>query len=100
MARSVGIKRDVRLSKIHSYSNYNIINFKSYLGLNGDSYDRYLIRMFEMGESLNICNYVIENLLKLKSNHSIRYQQLINKELKYHYKNYTYMEDLIEHFLQ
>lgn len=100
MARSVGLKKDVRLSKKHSYSNYNTINFKSYLGLNGDSYDRYLIRMFEMAESLNISNYIIEKLLKLKSNESINYQQLVNKEWKYSYKNYTYMEDLIEHFLQ
>jgi NADH-quinone oxidoreductase subunit D len=80
MARSVGLKKDVRLSKKHSYSNYNTINFKSYLGLNGDSYDRYLIRMFEMAESLSISNYIIENLLKLKSNESINYQELINKE--------------------
>ncbi len=100
MARSVGVKKDVRLSKKHSYSNYNKINFKSYLGLNGDSYDRYLIRMFEMAESLNISNYIVEQLLKLESNNSFSYQQLINKELKVKIKNYTYMEDLIEHFIQ
>ena len=56
MARCVGIKRDVRLSRMDSYSSYNSILFKSYLTLNGDSYDRFLLRMFEMGESLNISN--------------------------------------------
>ena len=54
MARSVGYKKDLRLSKKHSYSNYNQFTIKSFLGINGDCYDRYLIRMLEMGESLNI----------------------------------------------
>lgn len=100
LARSVGYKKDVRLSKKHIYSNYNTINLKSYLGLNGDCYDRYLIRMFEMGESLNISNLVIEQLLSTNLNNSIMYQQLVNKNLQFKIKNYSYMEDLIEHFLQ
>lgn len=100
LARSVGYKKDVRLSKKHTYSNYNTINLKSYLGLNGDCYDRYLIRMFEMGESLNISNLIVEQLLSTHSNNSIIYQQLINKNLQFKLKNYSYMEDLIEHFLQ
>jgi NADH-quinone oxidoreductase subunit D len=79
MARSVGFKKDVRLSKKHSYSNYNTIFFKSFLGINGDSYDRYLIRMFEMAESLQISNFIVEQLLETTSNSSTVYQQLINK---------------------
>jgi len=67
MARCVGIKRDVRLSRMDSYSSYNSILFKSYLTLNGDSYDRFLLRMFEMGESLNISN---QCLLLLSNNNS------------------------------
>ena len=63
MARSVGLKRDLRLAKTDTYSSYNLINLKSYCGINGDSYDRYLIRMLEMGESLKICNYVTTTLL-------------------------------------
>lgn len=99
MARSVGYKKDLRLSKKHSYSNYNSLNFKSFLGINGDCFDRYLIRMFEMSESLNISNIIIQNLLKLSSNNNIN-QQLINKNINKKLKSYTYMEDLIEHFLQ
>lgn len=99
MARSVGYKKDVRLSKKHSYSNYNNINFKSFIGINGDCFDRYLIRMFEMSESLNISNIIIQNLLKLETNTAIN-QQLINKNINKKFKSYTYMEDLIEHFLQ
>jgi NADH-quinone oxidoreductase subunit D len=79
MARSVGFKKDVRLSKKHSYSNYNSINFKSFIGINGDSYDRYLIRMFEMAESLQISNYIVDKLLNNNFNNNISYQQLINK---------------------
>jgi len=99
MARSVGFKKDLRLSKKHTYSGYNNLNFKSFLGINGDCYDRYLIRMFEMSESLNISNLIINNLL-LNEGNSCIYQQLINKNLKKSKKSYTYMEELIEHFLQ
>ena len=100
MARSVGFKKDVRLSKKHSYSNYNNLAFKSFIGINGDSYDRYLIRMFEMAESLEICNFITQDLLNNQNNNSIFYQQLINKQWSFNLKNYTYMEDIIEHFLQ
>jgi NADH:ubiquinone oxidoreductase subunit D len=62
MARSVGIKKDLRLSSKDVYSDYNTISFKSYFGINGDCFDRYLIRMLEMGESLNIMNSVLNQL--------------------------------------
>lgn len=99
MARSVGYKKDLRLSKKHCYSNYNNVNFKSYIGINGDCYDRYLIRMFEMAESLQISNYIVNSLLSI-NNSSLTYQQLINKNWKFTNNSYTYMEDLIEHFLK
>jgi len=62
MSRSVGIKRDIRLSKLETYSNYYYLNFRSFVGNHGDSYDRFLIRMSEMSESLNICNQVIDKI--------------------------------------
>jgi NADH-quinone oxidoreductase subunit D len=80
MARSAGFKKDVRLSKKHCYSNYQNIALKSYIGVNGDSFDRYLIRMFEMGESLQISNFIVEKLLQTSnSSTSTVYQQLINR---------------------
>jgi NADH:ubiquinone oxidoreductase subunit D len=97
MARSIGFKKDLRLSKKHVYSNYNNLNFKSFIGVNGDCYDRYLIRMLEMSESLNIANNIALKLLEANSN--IIYQHLINKNYKIKTKSYTYMEDLIEHFI-
>lgn len=102
MARSVGIKRDLRLSKNNTYAAYNVIHFKSYCGVNGDSYDRYLIRMLEMGESLNIMNRVTSILLqKYLSLQSIKYSNLVAAKLLYDStkKNYTSMEDLISHFI-
>ncbi len=99
IARSVGLKKDLRISKKHSYSNYNKLLLKSFLGINGDCYDRYLIRMLEMGESLNIINYICEFLINSKSNDKYIYQNLLNKSWNKNKKN-VYMEDIIEHFLQ
>jgi NADH:ubiquinone oxidoreductase subunit D len=100
LARSVGYKKDLRLSKKHNYSGYSNFNIKSFIGVNGDCYDRYLIRMLEMGESLNIINLVSNYLLNNKLNKNLVYQQLFNKNFNFKNKNYSYMEDLIEHFIQ
>lgn len=102
MARSTGIKRDLRLSKGSTYAAYNAIHLKSYCGVNGDSFDRYLIRMLEMGESLSIMNQVTSILLKKYLNvPAIKYTSLLVN--KHFYKNlkksYTSMEDLISHFV-
>lgn len=99
IARSVGLKKDLRISKKHSYSSYNKIILKSFLGINGDCYDRYLIRMLEMAESLNIINKLCNNLLDNKLNKNYMYQQLVNKSWNKNKKN-VFMEDIIEHFLQ
>ncbi len=100
MARSVGLKKDLRLSKNNNYSNYCDVNIKSFVGINGDCYDRYIIRMLEMGESLNISNTIVERLLNNKINTEVIYQQLINKNIVNKLNNYNHMEDIIEHFLQ
>ena len=99
MLRSTGVKKDIRLSKKHVYSGYNKIDVKSYIGLNGDCYDRYLIRMFEMAESLSISNYVCSELLSMR-NQNIDYQTLINKQITLKTNPYSSMEDLINHFIQ
>ena len=62
MSRSVGIKRDLRLSKLETYANYYNLNFRSYIGQHGDCYDRFLIRMNEMCESLNIINQAVNKV--------------------------------------
>lgn len=100
LSRSVGIKRDLRLSHKDTYSNYELFSFKSYFGVNGDSFDRYLIRMMEMGESLHICNLVINKLTSEKNvalTNSILWNQNYFKNTEK--SSYSSMEDLINHFL-
>lgn len=100
LARSTGLKRDLRLNKKDVYANYNHLFFKSFCGINGDTYDRYLIRMLEMGESLNIVNFITSNLLKNYS-HNYNYVENSYKSLFFKKKknSYTSMEDLIDHFI-
>ena len=85
------------------YSNYYYLNFRSFIGTHGDSYDRFLIRMNEMAESLNICTQIINkiknkeliniNLKKINFNKHLLNDYIRNKE-----NSYTHMEDLIKHF--
>jgi NADH:ubiquinone oxidoreductase subunit D len=71
MSRSVGIKRDLRLSRLETYANYYFINIRGFLGQHGDSYDRFLIRMNEMAESLNIINQVVYKIIKHKKTNNL-----------------------------
>ena len=112
MSRSVGIKRDLRLSLLETYANYYYLNFRSYTGQKGDSYDRFLIRMNEMSESLNIINQVTQKITKYsknnnkksKKNSNINAHEIMNflnkKNLKTvnNKSEYNSMEQLIKHF--
>ena len=60
MLRGSGIKWDLRQSQ--PYEVYDKLNFKVPVGTNGDCYDRYLIRIFEMKESLKIIEQCLNNL--------------------------------------
>jgi NADH dehydrogenase I D subunit len=60
MLRSVGYNWDIRKSE--PYEIYNNLNFIIPVGINGDCYDRYLIRVIEMRESLKIIKYCIDNI--------------------------------------
>jgi len=52
MLRSTGTFFDIR--KCNPYEVYDRLTFACPVGSNGDCYDRYLLRIFEMYESLNI----------------------------------------------
>ena len=54
LARSTGLKKDLRINTFYTYGNYHYFNFSSYITKNGDSYDRFLLRMYEIKESLLI----------------------------------------------
>ena len=79
------IKRDLRLDKLETYANYYYLNFRSFIGQNGDSYDRFLIRMNEMTESLNIMNQVIYKIFKKKNKKSKKTNINPHHILKYLY---------------
>jgi NADH dehydrogenase (ubiquinone) Fe-S protein 2 len=91
MLRGSGIAWDIR--KINPYEIYNKINFNIPIGIFGDCYDRYLIRIFEMRESLKIIKYSIENipngLIKIDNFKFISPNKTIMKNS---------MEALIHHF--
>ncbi len=60
LARGSGINIDIR--KTISYEIYGDINFSIPIGTNGDCYDRYLIRVLEMRQSINIIKQCIDNI--------------------------------------
>jgi NADH dehydrogenase I D subunit len=58
--RGSGLKWDVR--KAWPYSGYENYDFEIPTGTNGDVYDRYLVRMEEMNQSLRIIKQALDNL--------------------------------------
>jgi NADH-quinone oxidoreductase subunit D len=58
--RSTGVKHDLR--KAHPYSGYEKFDFDIPVGVNGDCYDRYLVRMEEMRQSLRIMKQAMEGM--------------------------------------
>ena len=68
MLRGSGIRWDLRKSQ--SYEVYRKMNFDIPVSTNGDCYDRYLIRISEMRESLKIIEQCLNNVPKgaIKSN--------------------------------
>ncbi len=91
MLRGSGILWDLR--KNNSYEIYSELDFLIPMGNNGDCYDRYLIRVEEMRQSINI----IEQCMNLLSTGEIqninhKYSQPSRTELK------QSMESIIHHF--
>lgn len=58
--RGSGVQWDIR--KAHPYECYSELDFEIPYGENGDTYDRYLVRMEEMRQSRNIILQAIEKL--------------------------------------
>ncbi len=58
--RGSGVAWDIR--KVFPYSSYELFDFDIPVGSNGDVYDRYLVRMLEMEQSLKIINQALEGL--------------------------------------
>lgn len=97
MLRSTGIAWDLRKSMPYDY--YQYLNFDIPVGSKGDCYDRYLLRVEEMAQSLRIINQVIDELdNKIYNFMAIDFNQnSLKNSVKYNVAK-TYMEDLINHF--
>jgi NADH dehydrogenase I D subunit len=91
MLRGSGVAWDLR--KTEPYEIYNLINFEIPVGKNGDCYDRYLIRVQEMRQSLRIIKQAIDTLpegfIKLDD---YKFVSPPREEMK------NSMESLIHHF--
>jgi NADH-quinone oxidoreductase subunit D len=62
--RGSGVNYDVR--KVMPYSGYEEYDFEVPLGVNGDVYDRYIVRMQEFRQSIRILRQGLEKLAKTK----------------------------------
>ena len=110
VARSAGLKSDLRMQSESIYGYYWFINMRSFLGLRGDSFDRFLIRVRELLESAYISNQLSIRLFEIfETKYSLKEQTLsfanfissISKYYSLKYSLYTKnssMEFLIEHF--
>ena len=93
MLRGSGIEWDLR--KKQPYETYDRLDFDIPVGVNGDSYDRYLVRMEEMRQSNRIIKQCV-NWLKanpgpvMSDNHKVAPPKRVDMK--------TNMEELIHHF--
>jgi len=91
MLRSTGLPWDLRVAT--PYENYDEFNFQIPVGRHGDCYDRYLIRIQEMRESISIIQQALANIkegpIKVEN---FKISTPPKETIKF------YMENLIHHF--
>ncbi len=93
MLRGSGVAWDLR--KMQPYEVYDLVDFDIPVGVNGDCYDRYLVRIAEMRESNKIVRQCIEWLRNnpgpvMIDNHKVAPPSRVAMK--------TNMEELIHHF--
>lgn len=89
--RATGVDYDVRV--MQPYSGYEDFDFIIPVGLNGDTYDRFMVRQEEIRQSLRIINQAFGNLPKGSHHADLPAYYLPDKE-----EVYSSMEALIYHF--
>jgi len=91
LLRGSGLKWDLR--KHQPYEIYDKLSFKIFIGSQGDCYDRYLLRILEMRESLNIISQCLNQLPKgaIRAENK-KVTPPLRKDIKHS------MESLIHHF--
>jgi NADH-quinone oxidoreductase subunit D len=93
MARAIGVAYDVR--KAFPYLGYETYDFKIPTQTKGDVYDRYLVRVAEMRESVKICRQALARITP-RGDYDIKDYRIVPPPKD---KVYTEMEALIQHFL-
>jgi len=93
LARAAGVPYDVR--KAFPYLGYDTYTFDVPTGINGDVYDRYLVRIEEMRQSLRIAEQAIARITP-RGQFDIQDYRIVPPPKD---KVYTEMEALIQHFL-
>ena len=93
MARATGVNYDVR--KAFPYSGYETYEFNVPIATRGDVYDRYLVRMAEMRESVKISREALKRVTP-RGVYDIQDYRIVPPPKD---KVYTEMEGLIQHFL-
>ncbi|MCC6278311.1 MAG: NADH-quinone oxidoreductase subunit D [Oligoflexia bacterium] len=90
--RASGVNLDLR--KAQPYYGYDQLDFDVPIGTNGDLYDRYLVRMEEMRQSLKIIEQVCKNMPA--GDYTIRDKNIVLPEKKDVWGN---IEGLMNHFM-
>ncbi len=89
--RAAGVDYDVRV--MNPYSSYQDFDFKIPVGTQGDTFDRYMVRMQEMWESLSIIKQAVAKMPKGEFHADVPEFYLPEKQ-----DVYSKMEALIYHF--
>lgn len=92
LLRATGVSLDLR--KAQPYYFYDQLDFDVPIGSTGDCYDRYLVRVEEMRQSLKIINQVCKNIPE--GDWTIRDRGIVLPEKKDVYGN---IEGLMNHFM-
>ena len=92
LLRACGVPLDLRLAE--PYLVYKDLDFDVPIGRNGDVYDRYLVRMEEMRQSVSLTRQAVEKM----PDGPVNLGQSFKVTLPDHQIVYTKMESLIHHF--
>jgi NADH-quinone oxidoreductase subunit D len=93
IARGSGVGYDVR--KAFPYLGYDTFDFTVPVGVHGDVYDRYLVRVAEMRESVKICRQALDRIGP-SGVYAVDDPRVVPPPKD---RVYTEMEALIQHFL-
>jgi NADH-quinone oxidoreductase subunit D len=93
MARAIGVNYDVR--KVFPYCGYETYDFRVPTETRGDVYDRYLVRIAEMRESVKISRQALSRITP-RGRYDIQDYRIVPPPKD---RVYAEMEALIQHFL-